>query len=109
MYPTIYDGDFLIVKQNFEKKCGDVVCFVSDNKQIVHRIIEIKNDSVITKGDNNKYEDAAVKECQIIGKVVYKSTLWGFIYKHIRSIVLLAVIFVFFKLKKNNKYDKINI
>jgi signal peptidase I len=109
MYPTIYDGDFLIVKQNFEKKCGDVVCFVSDNKQIVHRIVEIKNDSVITKGDNNKYEDAAVKECQIIGKVVYKSTLWGFIYKHIRSIVLLAAIFVFFKLKKNNKYDKINL
>lgn len=109
MYPTIYDGDFLIIKQNFRKKCGDVICFVSDNKQIVHRIVEINSDSITTKGDNNNYLDTQIEKDQIIGKVVYKSTLLGFVYKHMMCIVLLLTIFVFYKLKNVNIYDKIKI
>lgn len=78
MYPTIKKGNILIVKGrvNFNRiKLNDIVVYKVLNIQypIMHRVIKVLDDRVITKGDNNqKEDDFIVNEENIIGKLIYR-------------------------------------
>lgn len=76
MNPEIYKGDaILAVKTDVNKlKKGDIIVFLKEDKQIIHRISDIiKEDGetyFITKGDNNNKEDNwQVVESEIQAKV----------------------------------------
>jgi len=110
MYPQLYDGDFLILKHDTCYYVDDIICFKDkQNLNIVHRIIDINENKIITKGDFNKLEDEPINKNQIIGKVVYKSTLLGFIFQNIHIVLICLILFVIFKLKNVIKYDKIKL
>lgn len=52
----------------------DIILFKKDNKLIVHRIVEIKEDGYATKGDNNaERDDWTVARTEILG--LYKKKL----------------------------------
>ena len=110
MYPTIYDGDFLIVKLGADFKINDIVCFFDkENKKIVHRIMDFDDADILTKGDFNKICDEPISKNQIIGKVVYKSTILGFVFENIHIIIVCFIVFICFKLKNLDEYDKMYI
>lgn len=76
MHPTLKSGDGLIL-ETFEKpsqlKVGDVIVYSRPDKlfDIVHRIIKIEKDGVITRGDNNnKIDPGIVPFSAIIGIVL---------------------------------------
>jgi len=73
MYPTIKDGDYIIIDVTPEKiGIGDIIVYVHGNELICHRVIAITKIGYILKGDNNKIPDPwVVKDNQIIGKVVW--------------------------------------
>ena len=64
-------NDIVIVKKvnNInELKLYDVISYINeDNVNIIHRIIEIDNDSIITRGDSNNISDKPIKFSQVIG------------------------------------------
>lgn len=110
MYPTIYDGDFLIINQSADYKINDIVCFFDkENKKIVHRIMDFDDADILTKGDFNKSCDEPISKSQIIGKVVYKSTILGFVFKNLHIIIVCFIVFICFKLKNLDEYDKMYI
>ena len=50
---------------------GDVVCFIRAGDAVAHRVIEITENGLRTKGDNNPVDDAAIVEHdEIIGKCI---------------------------------------
>jgi len=62
MTPTLRSGDAFILEQcdyQTELRVGDVIVYQHPQKtmDIVHRIIKIKPDGVITRGDNNSKVD----------------------------------------------------
>lgn len=62
MEPTIPTGSLCIVSTRVEYediKLGDVVVYIraSDGKRIIHRVIEITEDGMVTKGDANNRDD----------------------------------------------------
>jgi signal peptidase len=61
MYPTFKEPDYLDIVPYGTKKPrrGDVICFQSPNKgiNVVHRVMKIKPQGVITRGDNNPMDD----------------------------------------------------
>lgn len=62
-------GDIVIVKLGDEYKKGDIITYKSKGEFITHRLVDIKEDKIITKGDvNNVLDDPIVKK-QVIGKV----------------------------------------
>lgn len=76
MTGTIDKGDAIVFEQTEHHgepiKVGDIVIFVKNNKQWVHRIIDIKNVNgttrYTTKGDANKQEDEGyITDSDIIG------------------------------------------
>lgn len=76
MYPTLRSIDNIITekyKKRNEIRIGDVIVYPHPDKtfDVVHRIVEIKDDGVITRGDNNnKIDPYVVKFEDIKGKII---------------------------------------
>lgn len=77
-------GDIIIAyKDDFSNlEVGDVIVFKHENVDVIHRIVEIKNEDEIvlsTKGDNNEVADGwNIKEDDYIGKVIFKVKCLGY-------------------------------
>ena len=110
MYPTLKDGNFLIVNENADYEIDDIICYYNEeNKRVVHRIVDIDENTYLTKGDHNELCDNPINKNQIIGKVVFKSTVLGILFQNIDVITIGFAIFCFLKLKNLDKYDKMYI
>ncbi len=81
MNPSIPDGSKIIEidlqnNKGFNYKIGDIVCFWnkgyqdSNVLQICHRIIEISNDKIKTRGDNNIDDDGWIEKGDVAGVIV---------------------------------------
>ena len=76
MLPTLKSGDGLRLykyRDKTEIKIGDIIVYPHPDKpfDVVHRIIKIKVDGVITRGDNNnKVDPYLIKFGDIGGKVI---------------------------------------
>lgn len=74
MWPALKKGDFILIKgvqgQN-EIKIGDIVVYKNPKGFTIHRIVEIKDDMVTTRGDANNVNDAPINFADIIGKPIY--------------------------------------
>lgn len=96
MQPTLNVGDYLIVQGvdddseiNADKEIGDIIVFrkpTDPDEFIVHRVIEKtwnEEEGIYyfkTKGDNNRSSDPwSITKDDIIGKVVWKIPLLGYI------------------------------
>lgn len=70
MEPEFSKGDLLFVKEASEYTKNEVVVFQDGDMLVVHRIIEINDEEIITKGDANNVVDAPINKNVIKGKVV---------------------------------------
>lgn len=82
-------GDLAVTRGvPFDKlKVGDVIVYVIPGKEpIIHRIVEITEEGLITKGDNNGAPDQAaggiapvIKPEHVRGKAVFRAPLLGYV------------------------------
>lgn len=86
--------DFVFVKLTDEVKKDDVVSFKNENMIITHRIIEINNEQIVTKGDANNIVDKPITKNQILGKVIYIGRGYGKILKIISEPIVFISFFV---------------
>lgn len=70
MEPTFSKGALLLVKKSDDIETGDIVVYQSGQELIVHRVIEQKGNTIITKGDANNVADPPFQKDQIKGVVV---------------------------------------
>lgn len=98
MEPEIQAGELIIIKEkkNYEKE--DIVTYLDkDGFLTTHRIVEINNEYLITKGDNNDLNDEKINFQNIKGKVVFHSKILGiFVYYYLKPIVFLYVMYWIF-------------
>ena len=77
MEPTLRVNGIAIVKQAEydEIELEDIIMYEIDDKMITHRVIEISDEGIRTKGDNNNVQDAYYLQPENIrGKVV---SIWN--------------------------------
>lgn len=70
MEPEFSKGDLLIVGEPNELKINDIVVFEDGTSLVVHRIIDIEDEKLITKGDANNVEDEPITEDAVRGIVI---------------------------------------
>lgn len=105
MEPTIMTGDLIVYHAvDYENvKEGDVIVFVADEsftqslqgKMIVHRVVEITEEGLITRGDNNTAHDGGVRSSdEVLGVCTYNSAALGKIFSFLGAywIVIVDVI-----------------
>lgn len=94
MEPTIMTDELIIVKAEDRYAKEDVVVYQSGKMLIVHRIVEIDGETVITRGDANNTDDAPIEMTQIKGKVIahipYVGALVRLLKTPVATILLLA-------------------
>lgn len=70
MEPTIMEDDLIIVAASGDYAVGDVVVYQDGPMLVVHRVIKLEPDTVITQGDANNAPDAPVRKEMIKGEVI---------------------------------------
>lgn len=70
MEPTIRIDDVILVARQEDYEVDDIVVYQSGSILVVHRIIELQPDTVITQGDANSAPDAPIRKEMIKGTVV---------------------------------------
>lgn len=110
MEPTIATGDLVFVVKKNNYKVGDVILFRSGKSCVLHRIVEINGQEVITKGDANNANDAPISTSDIKGVYIGKiNNAQGLMEKLSSPPVLLigagtvgalAIVIIYYKRKK---------
>lgn len=71
MLPTIpLNSNLTIEIGNNDYQVNDIILFLSENSFYVHRIINIKNDTIECKGDNNELYTEKINLSEIIGIII---------------------------------------
>lgn len=101
MGEIIEPGDWIVVKYQKNIKLNDIITFEHKGEYITHRVIEVYNDTYVTKGDANTAKDTPINKSQIVGKVVKVIPNFGILRKTIfNPIVLIAIIITLFFLNQ---------
>ena len=69
MEPNLSVDDLIFVHEEEQYGVGDVVVYQSGNSLIVHRIVVVEGDILITQGDANNVADPPIEKSAIKGKV----------------------------------------
>lgn len=85
MEPELSTGDLLLVVAREEYKPDEVVVFLDGRSAVVHRIISMDGDTVITQGDANNQKDEPISTELICGKVVLAIPLIGYLVSVIKT------------------------
>lgn len=115
MEPTIGVNDLIVVEKTNDYEVNDIVVYQIGNMLVVHRIIAIDGEMVITAGDNNDGEDTPINIKSINGEVVDIIPHLGLVLKIVKSpiglvvIVTLAVILLILSYKKEKKEENKDI
>jgi len=72
MEPNYKIGDIVLVKDNSKYKVGDVITYKYGNSYVTHRIVHMKKDVIVTRGDANNTNDAQITKKDVVGKVICK-------------------------------------
>lgn len=70
MEPTLSTGDLIVVKEVDSYAVDDVVVYQDGHSLVVHRIIEIDGENIITQGDANNTPDTPIEATALKGTVV---------------------------------------
>lgn len=123
MSPTFDTGSLIAVKaiEFSDIKAGDIVTFKDiDGKIVTHRVTEIKNGNLVTKGDGNDSEDMTpVTADRVIGKAYFWLPYLGYLVEFIKSktglllflvvpgvILIVSQLWNIWKLLTGNEEDK---
>lgn len=94
MEPTMSVGDFLIVYETDQLQLDDVIVFESEGTLIVHRIVMMSGDMIVTQGDANAIPDEPISNEAVKGKVLVAIPFMGHIAQFLKTplgIILLLV------------------
>ena len=106
MSPGIKTGDLVFINRNFkyeDVEVKDIIAFKKENTLVTHRVVEITDDGLVTKGDANQVNDeGAVKKEQFVGRNVFNIPKLGYAVRVIQttngkiiSISIIIMLFVF--------------
>jgi len=71
MFPFLETGNTIKIIKTRNVKIGDIAVFMANSDRlIIHRVVKIKKDDVLTKGDNKAVFDPIFNKSKLIGKVI---------------------------------------
>ena len=98
MEPELSVDDLVVIKETDDIAENDVIVYQSGNSLVIHRVIEINGDEIVTKGDANNTIDDPITLSAVKGKLLFAIPFIGIITHITRSpiavicIILLALL-----------------
>ncbi|MBR1748429.1 MAG: signal peptidase I [Bacilli bacterium] len=79
MAPTLDIHQFILVQRQDEYYEGDIITYQVDDYYVTHRIVQIQDHDIITRGDANNKNDEPFSKEQVVGKVIYRFVVMDFV------------------------------
>ena len=73
MWPILHRGDLVLIKGVSDKSelaLGDIVVYSNSKGFTIHRVIQLNETTLITKGDANNSQDTPVEYSEVVGKAL---------------------------------------
>ena len=96
MAPQIAYGSMVVWASPSEVKCGDIVAYKYNANIEVHRVVEIDNDILVTRGDSEHGVEREVSKDKILGKVVFYSYFGGVLIDILKFCLPICIFFAIF-------------
>lgn len=99
MAGSIEIGDFILIKNTKNVKLNDIITFQEDEHFVTHRVVQLYEDKIITKGDSNNINDLPITRESVIGKVVKVYPRFGIIRNILldfKILIPLTILFLIF-------------
>ena len=108
MEPELNVNDFVIIKKLESYQQSDIVVYQDESSLVIHRIIDMDEETAVTKGDANEIADAPIKISAIKGKLIASVPSIGLIIRFLQSpvgiiLILALAIFMFVSSDKKEK------
>ena len=94
MEPTLSVNDLVVVREADSYEVGDVVVYQDGSSLVVHRIISVNGDEIITQGDANNKADEPITASAVKGKMMLSIPFVGAILQFIKTKVGFILIIV---------------
>lgn len=94
MEPVLSIDDLIIVKSDNNFRVGDVIVYQNNNRLVVHRIVSINDEEIITKGDANDAEDKPILVENVKGKLVYHLEGFGKYVNFVKTPLGIGCVFI---------------
>ncbi|MBQ8663405.1 MAG: signal peptidase I [Eubacterium sp.] len=110
MEPELSAGDLILVKETNDIKENDIVVYQQSGSLVVHRVIEMDDSILITKGDANNVADAPIVITDVKGKVFASipavGNLIGFIKSPVGTIIIIIVAIALVEIPRRREKQK---
>lgn len=108
MEPVLYTNDLIFVTEQDSYELDDIVVYQDGNMLVIHRIVNIDGDTVITKGDANNVSDNPISMEDVKAKLSFKIPFIGLIVKYVKTvpgtlIVLALAIFLLYRSRRKER------
>ncbi len=94
MEPTLQVDDLVVIRETDTVQVGDIIVYQSRDSLVIHRVIEIDGESIITQGDANNAPDEAIALSDVKGVMVASIPFVGAVVQIMRQPAVVAVILV---------------
>ena len=102
MEPELSVNDLVIVREADHYELEDVVVYQDGSSLVIHRIISVDGNEIVTKGDANNAADEPITASVIKGKAVARVPLVGAVVRFLKTtvgtVLLIIAAIVFFEL-----------
>ena len=109
MEPEFSKGDLIIVGEADSYQERDIVVFQDGASLVVHRIIEIDGEKIITQGDANNVPDEPIESSVIKGKVLFHidklGTIVSFFKTPVGTVLIIAAAIALVEIPRRREKD----
>ncbi len=108
MEPELSVNDLVIIRETDEVQVGDIIVFQSGEILVIHRVIEIDEDTIITKGDANNMADSPITKTDIKGVLAWQIPYAGNIVRILKQpwMIVLMLVFAFLLVEGSFRKEK---
>lgn len=110
MEPTYSVGDLILVKETTDINENDIVVYQQSGSLVVHRVVNITDTTLTTKGDANNAEDSPIVLSDVKGKVIASlpgiGKLVGFIKTPIGTVIIIIVAIALVEIPRRREKQK---
>ena len=76
MEPSLFEGDYVLLRLTKNVKTGEIVVFERNGHEIIKRVSRIQDESLWVLGDNPKYSTDSraygwIERERVVGKVIW--------------------------------------
>lgn len=102
MEPTLKVNDLILVRETDQYEVGDIVVYQSGYELIVHRIVFMDGNEIVTQGDANSAADSPIDREAVKGivraRIPFVGKLVGFLKKPVGILLVLVCAFLLVEL-----------